>query len=315
MTEFSNGSNRATCPGRPAPNVVALGGGYGLSTTLRAVRQYTTHITGVVSVADDGGSSGHLREAFGLPAPGDIRRCIAALADPSSVWARTLEHRFKAPELASGLDGHPVGNLLLAGLTEVLGDFTSAIEETMKMAGAVGRLLPATVEPVVLRASYRSLDERLNTVFGEVRGEAAVGQTSGITHLALVPEAPQAHPDIAEALAQADQIIIGPGSLYTSILAVLCVPTIRSAFRSARGRKIYVANLGEQHPETTGYDVGRHVDALASHGVEVDVVVRDPNGLSLGHVAGPTVIDWPIANTRGRLHDPDKLAQALGQFL
>ncbi len=291
--------------------VVALGGGYGLSTTLRAVRQYTDKITGVVSVADDGGSSGHLREAFGLPAPGDIRRCIAALAEPNSVWAQTFEHRFKAPELASGLDGHPVGNLVLAGLTEVLGDFNAAIDEAMRMVGAVGRLLPATTEPVVLKASFRNLDERLNTVTGEVHGEAAVGQTSGITSLALVPENPQAHPEIASALAKADQIIIGPGSLYTSILAVLCVPEIRRAFNAAKGRKIYVANLGEQHPETTGYDIGRHVEALVSHGVKVDVVVRDPATLALGHVAGPTVIDWPIANAKGRLHDPDKLAAAL----
>ncbi len=292
-------------------HVVALGGGYGLSTTLRAVRQYTTNITGVVSVADDGGSSGHLREAFGLPAPGDIRRCIVALAEPESVWAHTFEHRFKSPELASGLDGHPVGNLLLAGLTEVLGDFNAAIEEAMKMVGAVGRLLPATADPVALKASFRNLDEQLNTVTGEVHGEAAVGKTVGITSLALVPEDPRPHPEIAAALHTADQIIIGPGSLYTSILAVLCVPGIRSAFNASKARKIYVANLGEQHPETTGYDIGRHVEALASHGVKVDVVVRDPDALSLGHVAGPTVIDWPIANSRGRLHDPDKLARAL----
>lgn len=302
-------------PNPGGPSVVALGGGYGLSTTLRAVRQYTDRITGVVSVADDGGSSGHLREAFGLPAPGDIRRCIVALSNPDSVWTRTLEHRFKAPQLASGLDGHPVGNLLLAGLTEVLGDFTLAIEETMQMLGAVGCLLPATVEPVVLKATFKNLDERLNTVIGEVHGEAAVGQTSGITSLALVPTAPKPHPDIERALADADQIIIGPGSLYTSILAVLCVPAIRRAFARAGGKKIYVANLGEQHPETTGYDVGRHVEALASHGVKVDVVVRDPNALALGHVAGPTVIDWPIANSRGRLHDPDRLAKALRRLL
>ncbi len=291
--------------------VVALGGGYGLSTTLRAVRQYASDITGIVSVADDGGSSGHLREAFGLPAPGDIRRCIVALSEPDSVWARTFEHRFKSPELASGLDGHPVGNLVLAGLTEVLGDFTAAINEAMVMVGGVGRLLPATTEPVALKASFRNLDQRLNTVTGEVHGEAAVGQTAGITNLALVPDSPRIHPDTKGLLASADQIVIGPGSLYTSIIAVLCVPSIQKAFRAAKGKKIYVANLGEQHPETSGYDVGRHVDALASHGINVDVVIRDPDAMALGHVAGPTVIDWPIANARGRLHDPDKLAAAL----
>ncbi len=295
--------------------VVALGGGYGLSTTLKAVRQYASEISGVVSVADDGGSSGHLREAFNLPAPGDIRRCIVALAEPDSVWARTFEHRFKAPELASGLDGHPVGNLILAGLTEVLGDFTEAIDEAMQMVGGIGRLLPATTEPVVLKANFQNLDAGLNMVTGEVHGEAAVGQTSGITSLALVPDSPMTHPDVPGLIKAADQLIIGPGSLYTSILAVLCVPGIRKAFTAAKGRKIYIANLGEQHPETTGYDVGRHVDALASHGIKVDVVIRDPDALALGHVAGPTVIDWPIANERGRLHDPDKLAAALKAML
>jgi uncharacterized cofD-like protein len=291
--------------------VVALGGGYGLSTTLRALRQYASDITGVVSVADDGGSSGHLREAFGLPAPGDLRRCIVALAEPDSVWARTFEHRFYAQEQESGLDGHPVGNLVLAGLTEVLGDFTDAISEAMRMVGGVGRLLPATTEPVVLKASFRNLDDRLNTITGEVQGEAAVGQTSGITSLALIPESPMIHPDVPGLLRHADQIVIGPGSLYTSILAVLAVPRIKRAVTESKARKIYVANLGEQHPETTGYDVGRHVQAFASHGVDVDVVLRDPAGLALGHVAGPTVIDWPLADARGRLHDPVKLAAAL----
>jgi uncharacterized cofD-like protein len=291
--------------------VVALGGGYGLSTTLRAIRQYASDITGVVSVADDGGSSGHLREAFGLPAPGDIRRCIVALADPGSVWAQTFEHRFLAAEQESGLDGHPVGNLILAGLTEVMGDFTAAIDEAMRMVGGVGRLLPATTEPVVLKASFRNLDARLNTVTGEVHGEALVGQTSGITSLALIPDAPSIHPDVPGLLAAADQIVVGPGSLFTSILAVLCVPAIREALQQSSAKKIYVANLGEQHPETTGYDIARHVQALIDHGIEVDVVIRDPHTLSLGHVSGPTVIDWPIADEQGHLHDPDKLAAAL----
>jgi uncharacterized cofD-like protein len=292
-------------------SVVALGGGYGLSTTLRAIRQYADDITGVVSVADDGGSSGHLREAFGMPAPGDIRRCIVALAEPGSVWAQTFEHRFQSPELASGLDGHPVGNLVLAGLTNVMGDFTGAIAEALRMVGGVGRLLPATMEPVVLKASFRGLDERLNTVTGEVEGEAAVGQTSGITGLTLIPDNPAIHPDVPALLAKADQIIMGPGSLFTSVIAVLAVPALRDAVAAAPGRKIYIANLGEQHPETTGFDVGRHVQALQAHGIDVDIVIRDPNLLPLGHVAGPTVIDWPIANARGRLHDPDKLASAL----
>ena len=293
------------------PRVVALGGGYGLSTTLRAIRQYAGTLTGVVSVADDGGSSGRLRRAFGIPAPGDVRRCLVALADESSVWASTFEHRFTTSEL----EGHPVGNIVLAGLTETLGDFTRAIDVALQMMGGTGRLLPATMEPVALRATFRSLDERLRSVEGEVQGEAAVGQTSGLTGLSFMPENPSPHPDVAGLIEQADQVIIGPGSLYTSSLAVACVPGIRDALQRTTARRIYVANLGEQHPETTGYDVARHVLALRQHGVEVDFVLRDPDTLPLGHVAGPTVVDWPLATESGRLHDPERLRAALVELL
>ncbi len=303
--ELSNATNNLQ------PKVVALGGGYGLSTTLRAIRRYSTDIAGIVSVADDGGSSGRLRRAFGIPAPGDVRRCIVALSDPSSTWARTLEHRFDSSEL----EGHPVGNIVLAGLAEVLGDFGLAIDEALRLSGGVGRLLPATSEPVELKASFRSIDQTLQPVEGEVHGEAAVGQTQGITGLTLVPDNPSVNPDVLTLIAEADQIVIGPGSLYTSTLAVLCVPTINEAIQNATGRKIYIANLGEQHPETTGHDVARHVEALKEHGVEVDFVVRDPSALALGHVAGPTVVDWPMAGPSGKLHDPELLAEVLMQLM
>jgi uncharacterized cofD-like protein len=293
------------------PKVVALGGGYGLSTTLRAIRQYSTDIAGIVSVADDGGSSGRLRRAFGIPAPGDVRRCIGALSDPSSIWAQTLEHRFETSEL----EGHPVGNIVLAGLAEVLGDFGLAITEALRLSGGVGRLLPATSEPVELKASFRNMDNDLQTFEGEVQGEAAVGKTQGITGLTLVPDHPMVDPDVVDLILNADQIVIGPGSLYTSTLAVLCVPTINAAVRQARGRKVYIANLGEQHPETTGYDVARHVEALKEHGVKVDFVVRDPIALALGHVSGPTVVDWPISGPTGKLHDAERLAEVLVQLL
>lgn len=294
------------------PRIVALGGGYGLSSSLKAVRRYAGTLTGIVSVADDGGSSGRLRKAFGIPAPGDLRRCLVALAEDGSVWADTFEHRFTTSEL----EGHPVGNIVLAGLTETLGgDFSRAIEVALQMLGGTGRLLPATRHPVVLKATYRNLDRRLNTVEGEVEGEVAVGQTSGITSLSLMPEDPAPHPDAVAAIECADQIVIGPGSLYTSTLAVVCVPAITEALRRTSARKVYVSNLAEQHPETTGYDVARHVMVLREHGVEVDFVLRDPDALSLGHVAGPTVVDWPIAGPTGRLHDPDLLRQALFELL
>jgi uncharacterized cofD-like protein len=290
------------------PRVVALGGGYGLSTTLRAIRQYAAEVTGVVSVADDGGSSGRLRAAFGIPAPGDLRRCVVALADSSTQWTSVLEHRFTASEL----EGHPVGNIMIAGLTETLGNFKDAIDAMVKMVGGDGRLIPATVEPVSLKATFRAPGDRTEQ---EVEGEAAVGATAGITSLSIVPADPAVHAETIEAIAAADQIIVGPGSLYTSILAVLGIPAIREAYTASPARKVYVANLGEQHPETTGYDVARHVVALRRHGVEVDYVLRDPRALPLGHVSGVHVVDWPLGNESGRLHDPDHLAAALQELL
>jgi uncharacterized cofD-like protein len=286
--------------------VVAVGGGYGLSTTLRAIRQYATEVTGIVSVADDGGSSGRLRQAFGIPAPGDLRRCVVALAADGARWATVLEHRFAASEL----EGHAVGNILIAGLTETLGSFKAAIEAMVEMVGGQGRLIPATVDPVVLKATFRDV----RGAHHEVEGEAAVGATAGITALSLVPPDPEVHAEAVDAIREADQIVLGPGSLYTSLLAVLGVPQLRDAYAASRARKIYVANLAEQHPETTGYDVARHVLALRSHGVEVDYVLRDAAAMPLGHVAGVHVVDWPIAAATGRLHDPDRLAEALAEL-
>ena len=288
-------------PFEKKPSVVALGGGYGLSTTLRALRRYAGFISGIVSVADDGGSSGRLRKAFGIPAPGDLRRCLVALAEPGSAWAEAFEHRFAASEL----EGHPLGNIVIAGLTETLGDFGAAIDVCLEMLGGVGHLIPASREPVVLKATYR-----YGRASGEVEGEAEIGKTAGIMAVSIIPEEPKVSADALDAIAEADQIVIGPGSLYTSLLAVLAIPSIRTALADSRARKVYVANLAEQHPETTGYDVARHVQALQAHGVEVDVVLRDPDRLPLGHLVGPTVIDWPMADSRG-LHDPEHLAAAL----
>lgn len=286
------------------PSVVALGGGYGLSASLRAARRYAGEVTGVVSVADDGGSSGRLRRAFGIPAPGDLRRCLVAVAAEGSVWADAFEHRFDGAEL----DGHPVGNIILAGLTETLGSFGAAIDECLRLLGSVGRVVPATVEPVILKAVFRDPEspEGHNTVEGEVE----VGRTSNLMSIAVVPENPTVPDEALDAIARADQLILGPGSLFTSVLAVLAVPSIREAVHEAHGERIYVANLGEQHPETTGFDVADHVAALRLHGVEVDTVLVDPQGLPLGDLRVPKVVTHPLAGAH-RLHDPGLLALAL----
>ena len=284
-------------------NVVAIGGGHGLANTLKATRQYAAHVTAVVSVADDGGSSGRLRSAFGIPAPGDLRRCLVALGDPESRWSQLFEHRFDAAELA----GHPVGNLIIAGLARVTGDFQVALDEAARLLGSTGRVLPATATPVVLKAEAES---------GSVEGQVRVAETRRIVQVSLVP--PDAPPPAAviDALENADQIILGPGSLFTSVLAAAIVPGIREAIAAAAGRatRIYVCNLRPQVPETDGYDAAAHVEGLLAHGVEVDVMLHDPAVMRTGD---PPVrcIEAPLAAAEGGVHHPGRLAQALSALI
>jgi uncharacterized cofD-like protein len=278
------------------PRVVALGGGHGLAATLRAARQYGADVTAIVSVADDGGSSGRLREIFGVPPPGDLRKCLVALSSPS-VWSTAFEHRFDAGEL----EGHALGNLVIAGLAASTGDFLFAVEEAGRLVEAGGTVLPATTVPVVLKADAAG---------GAVQGQVAVGQAERIMRVSLVPVDPVPPPAALTAVARADQIILGPGSLYTSVLAAVAVPALREALAAARGRKVYVCNLRPQVPETEGYDVAAHVTALEGHGVEVDVVLCDTSGLPLGAPSRPWV-EARLARPNGLAHDSDKLAAAL----
>lgn len=286
------------------PRVVALGGGHGLAATLAAVRSYSGDITAIVSVADDGGSSGRLRAAFGGPAPGDVRRCLVALADPSSLWTTAFEHRFGAGEM----EGHAFGNLVIVGLAQVLGDFPAALAEAGRLLGAVGAVIPATREPVSLRALVRAPDGQGPVA---VEGQVAVGQTAGIAGVFLVPDEPDPPAEALAALAAADQVVLGPGSLFTSVLAVTAVPAIRQALASTPGRRVYVCNLRPQQPETAGLtDVAGHVAALAAHGVEVDVVLCHPGALPVGNLSVPCV-ERPVADDSGSVHDPLRLAAAL----
>ena len=314
MTDLPPGATpvRRSTDGLPltpdGPIVVALGGGYGLSASLRAARLYAGQITGVVSVADDGGSSGRLREAFGIPAPGDLRRCLVALASNGNVWAEAFEHRFDGAEL----DGHPIGNIVLAGLTDTLGSFGAAIDECLRLLGGVGRVVPATEEPVTLKAVYRDPDSPIG--HGTVEGEVAVGKTLNLTSIAVVPADPMVPDEALAAIAGADQLILGPGSLFTSVLAVLAVPALRAAVAASKAQRVYVANLGEQHPETTGFNVADHLEALRAHGVRPDVVLVDPNGLPYGDLSGSTVVERSLARGTVRLHDPQLMAAALREI-
>ena len=293
----------------PQPRVVALGGGHGLAATLRAARRYAGELTAIVSVADDGGSSGRLREAFGIPAPGDLRRCLVALADESSPWTPAFEYRFDG----GGLEGHAFGNLVIAGLAEATGDFDLALLEVGKLLGAAGRVVPATREPVTLKGELRAADGGAGG--RSVEGQVALQESTGIAGVSLVPSDPEPHPAALEAIAAADQVVIGPGSLFTSVLAVIAVPAIRTALATTAARKVYVCNLRPQQPETAGYeDVATHVGALTAHGLEVDVVLCHPGAMPLGDVTVECV-QRPIAGADLTAHDPVRLAAALSDLV
>ena len=283
-------------------HVVAVGGGHGLAATIRAIRTYAGFSTAIVATADDGGSSGRLRDAVAVPAPGDIRRCLTAMAGDGQL-ASAFEYRFRGGDL----DGHAVGNLVLAALAEVSGDFVEAVDEVARLLGvdpAQGRVLPATTEPVTLRASGTN---------GTVEGQVAVSHTEGVRRVELVPAAP-APKDAIEAIDGADQIVLGPGSLFTSVLAAAIVPEIRHAIASASVPRVYVCNLRAEVAETRGYDVATHVAALGRHGIPVDVVVTQRGALPLGDVT-VEVVEADVARDNGLAHDPARLGAALAALV
>jgi uncharacterized cofD-like protein len=291
------------------PSIVALGGGHGLAVALGAIREYAGEITAVVGVADDGGSSGRLRRDLDVPAPGDLRRCLVALASDSGPWPAAFEHRFRSGELAD----HALGNLVLVGLAETLGDLTAALDEAGRLLGAVGRVLPATIGPVSMTA--RVGDD-------QVTGQVAIadaGKRGRIRDVRLTPANPAASPDALEAIARADQIVLAPGSLYTSIVAVLCVPELRAAIERAPARVVQIANL-ETENETTGHDGTDHLATVRDHGGRVDQFLYDPDhGLAVDAEAvsalGSQPVAAPIAGPAGFGHDPQQLAKALSALL
>ncbi len=283
------------------PRVVAVGGGHGLAATLSAVCTYTDLVTAVVSVADDGGSSGRLRQSYGILAPGDLRKCLVAMGDPTSVWTAAFEHRFDAGDL----EGHTLGNLVIAGLAEATGDFLEALDQAALLVGSKGRVLPATTVPVVLKGEHEG---------GEIEGQVAVASTPRIAKVSVVPPDPEVPAAALAAIGSADQVVLGPGSLYTSVLAVVAVPAIRAALSGTQAQKVYVCNLGQQIPETASYDVAAHVEALAAHDVGVDMVVCDTTKIPLGRMSKPFV-DRPLAQDGGRAHDPERLARVLENLI
>ncbi len=250
------------------PRIVAIGGGTGLSVLLSGLKQHSSNLTAVVTVADDGGSSGLLRSGLGVLPPGDIRSCLVALADDESLMSRLFQYRFPRD---GGLQGHSFGNLFVAALAAVTGDFERAIQESTSVLNVRGRVLPATLQSVTLHAELQG-GER-------VAGETSITASERLPlRVWLEPGRPRAMPEALAAISAADLVVLGPGSVYTSVMPNLLIPEVRDALKQTRARVVYVCNVMTQPGETDGYSAADHVSALCRHGaagVIDDVVVND----------------------------------------
>ncbi len=292
-----------------APTVVAIGGGHGLAVTLRAVQEYAASVTAVVSVADDGGSTGRLRRDLGILGVGDLRKCLVALAgEGAGPWPEAFEHRFAAGELA----GHAAGNLVLVALAEATGSWEQALAAAGAVLGISGRVLPATAVPVVLSATIDG---------ARVDGQVAVQNAGGrIECVALVPAGAPSPSSVAPAITGADQVVLAPGSLFTSLLPALVAPDVRAALRTRPGRTDLVVNLGAQLPETADLDVADHVRAVVEAGIPLSAVVVDTRcELFLDPAAlealGVEVVVADVARPDVMVHAPAKLAPVLASLL
>jgi uncharacterized cofD-like protein len=291
--------------------VVGLGGGHGLAATLRAALTYASEVAAVVTVADDGGSSGRLTRELGIPPPGDLRNCLVALSgDPD--LAELYQHRF----VSGALTGHTAGNLLIAALTEMRGDFAAAVAEAGKLLRSRGKVYPATTDIVELGAHVRG---------GRIQGQVAVGKTSSpIQAVFLTPPDPRAHREAVDAIMHADHVVLGPGSLFTSTIATLLVPGIRTAVRETDAKRIYVCNSREQKGETEGLDASAHVGSLLAHAgaFSMDtVIVQTPvipdDGVPVDRRAleqnAVHVVEADVADPDGG-HDPNRLGRVLASL-
>jgi uncharacterized cofD-like protein len=278
--------------------VVAVGGGHGTAVSLRALRRVSDDVTGVVSVADDGGSTGRLRAMLNVAAVGDLRKCLGALADPDNPLTASFEHRFSVGEL----NGHSVGNLLLVGLIDATGDLEESVRAVAQVMGVTGAIVPASQEGVVLVAS---------TEDGDTRGQSEVMKSSSIRRIRVEPTNAATPIAAVEAIERADVILIGPGSLFTSVLAACVVPGVTQALSGTGATKIYVANLHEEIPETEGYTLEDHVDALVRHGVVPDVVLVDQFCEFASQRCSLPVHIANLAGRNGMVHDVQKLTEAV----
>jgi uncharacterized cofD-like protein len=317
------------------PRIVAIGGGTGLSTLLRGLKEHTSNLTAVVTVADDGGSSGVLRNELGIPAVGDIRNCIVALADAEPLMRELLQYRFPTDENGerstadetggtTGLGGHPVGNLLLAAMTAVEGgDFEEGVRRLNGILAVRGKVVPVTASPLTLHANRRD-----GTV---VDGQSAIMRTSAIERVWITPADVSAASDAIGAIAGADLIVLGPGSLYTSVLPGLLIPDVRAAVLASAATRMYVCNVATQQGETETMDLASHIEAIVAHTAPglVDIVLA--NNQTDAHSpldwrAEPVRLRWPpsvplpmphlvldavVDPGNAHHHDPARLAAAI----
>ena len=299
------------------PRIVAIGGGTGLSVLLRGLKAYTDNLTAIITVADDGGSSGRLRREMGVLPPGDFRNCLVAMSERESFLTELFQYRF---DQGNGLAGHSFGNLFIAAMTNVTNSFEQALHESSRVLAVHGQIVPATVGNLSLAARIKG--------GGIVTGESSITERGGeIEQLFIEPSDARAYPLAEEAIQQAQIIVIGPGSLYTSILPNLLVSGIAGAIKNADATKIYVCNVATERGETFGYSVTDHCEALERHtfpGI-VDCVLANRNPAELGdrydgesvtHDGSPLMhakmqvadlvdVDHPVR------HDPEKLAHAI----
>jgi uncharacterized cofD-like protein len=321
--------------------VVALGGGHGLYASLSALRLLDAEITAVVTVADDGGSSGRIRRELGVLPPGDLRMALAALAETTAAaqpettaeqpatspavdpvpWATVLQHRLGG---IGALAGHPIGNLLLTGLMELHTDPVRALDALARLVGARGRVLPMAVQPLDLIAEVASVDRDDPVQLRRIRGQSAIAATAGrVTSITLVPADPPACPEAVQAILRADLVILGPGSWFTSVIPHLLVPGLAAALTLTAARRVIILNLEPQAGETDGFSPEEHLRALREHcpRLKVDVVIADtgsvldPRGLRrYTDSAGARLVLAPVAATEeAARHDPVMLSVAVAE--
>jgi uncharacterized cofD-like protein len=312
---------------RPARRrVVALGGGHGLYASLSALRRVTRDLTAIVTVADDGGSSGRLRREFGVLPPGDLRMALAALCGDDSwgtTWSSVVQHRFSG---SGELGGHAVGNLLIVALWELLGDPVQGLDWVGRLLGAHGRVLPLASVPIELAAEVEGADPDRPHDISVVRGQVACATTTGrVRSMSLIPADPPACPQAVQAVAEADWVVLGPGSWFTSVIPHLLVPELASVLVTTPARRLVTLNLAPQPGETDGFSPHTHLEVLAAHAPKlgIDVVLADQaaatrHGEELARAAemlgGKLVLADLAMPERPDRHDPRRLAGAFGRL-